>query len=322
MPSTDHGVPSTYPPLGYLHHSSAQLERTKRTHLGPLLLCFCFPTESPQPQALALCPLPSSPPMPPPPPLLEPRDYLGAGATSSCCSSCCSSGREGAGPHLALRLGLPGSDDSPGRGADTEHARAHVDAALTLGPGPGPAPPRGSAKRGFADSLDRSAKLDGVAADDAAGGVTRVAGAAAGAPPAAKDLFMIAFSAMDRAQVVGWPPVRSYRKNTLAASATKTNGGDEGRSEAGCCYVKVSMDGAPYLRKVDLKTYSSYEDLSLGLEKMFSCFITGQNSSCKTSRRDRLTDGSRVDALQDQEYVLTYEDKDADWMLVGDLPWE
>ncbi|CAD6271242.1 unnamed protein product [Miscanthus lutarioriparius] len=244
----------------------------------------------------------------PPPPLLEARDYFGTGATSSSCSS----GGEGTGPHLALRLGLPGSD-SPGRGAEAEAEHAHVDAALTLGPAP--APPKGGAKRGFTDSLDRSAKRDGAAADDdAAGGVTgelkRVAAAAAGAPPAAK------------AQVVGWPPVRSYRKNTLAASATKTKGEDEGRSEAGCCYVKVSMDGAPYLRKVDLKTYSSYEDLSLGLEKMFSCFITGQSSSCKTSRRERLTDGSRADALQDQEYVLTYEDKDADWMLVGDLPWE
>jgi auxin-responsive protein IAA len=117
----------------------------------------------------------------PPPPLLEARDYLGAGATSPCCSSSCSSGGEGAGPHLALRLGLPGSD-SPGRGAEAEH----VDAALTLGPAP--APPRGGAKRGFADSLDRSAKRDG----DAAGGVTgdekgaAAAAAAAGAPPAAK----------------------------------------------------------------------------------------------------------------------------------------
>jgi auxin-responsive protein IAA len=36
------------------------------------------------------------------------------------------------------------------------------------------------------------------------------------------------------------------------------------------------MDGAPYLRKVDLKTYSSYENLSLELEKMFTCFITGE----------------------------------------------
>jgi len=50
--------------------------------------------------------------------------------------------------------------------------------------------------------------------------------------------------------------------------------------------------------------------------------FAGQSSSRKTSRRERLTDGSRADALQDQEYVLTYEDKDADWMLVGDLPWE
>lgn len=245
------------------------------------------------------------------PPPLEARDYigLGAAAASSCCSSSSSSGGEGAGPHLALRLGLPGSD-SPGRGAGAEPE--HVDAALTLGP----APARGGAKRGFADSLDRSAaKRDPAAADAAAGGPVRREGkgvpeAAAGAPRAAK------------AQVVGWPPVRIYRKNTLAATATKTKGEDEGRSEAGCCYVKVSMDGAPYLRKVDLKTYSSYEDLSLSLEKMFSCFITGKNSSCEPSRRERLTDGSRADALQDQEYVLTYEDKDADWMLVGDLPWD
>ncbi|AQK88360.1 IAA19 - auxin-responsive Aux/IAA family member [Zea mays] len=246
-----------------------------------------------------------------PPPLLQARDYMGAGATPLSCSS---SG-EGTGPHLALRLGLPGSD-SPGRDAGPEPDHAHVDAALTLGPAPAPAPapPRVGAKRGFADSRDRCAKRDATAADDAAGGVTgeekRVGAAAAGAPPAAK------------AQVVGWPPVRSYRKNTLAMSATKTNGEDEGRSEAGCCYVKVSMDGAPYLRKVDLKTFSSYEDLSLALEKMFTCFITGQSGSCKTSRRERLTDGSRADALQDQEYVLTYEDKDADWMLVGDLPWD
>lgn len=149
-----------------------------------------------------------------------------------------------------------------------------------------------------------------IGEEDKTKGESPAAGPGAGAPPAAK------------AQVVGWPPVRSYRKNTLAANATKTKAESQGRSEAGCCYVKVSMDGAPYLRKVDLKTYSSYDNLSLELEKMFSCFITGKSSSCKTSTRDRLTDGSRADALQDQEYVLTYEDKDADWMLVGDLPWD
>jgi len=86
--------------------------------------------------------------------------------------------------------------------------------------------------------------------------------------------------------------------------------------------VKVSMDGALYLRKVDIKMYSSYEDLSAALEKMFSCFITGQSGLRKSSNKDRLTNGMKADAVQDQEYVLTYEDKDADWMLVGDLPWD
>ena len=74
-----------------------------------------------------------------------------------------------------------------------------------------------------------------------------------------------------RAQVVGWPPIRSFRKNTLA---TKKND-DEGRTGSSCLYVKVSMDGAPYLRKVDIKTYSNYAALSSALEKMFSCFSIG-----------------------------------------------
>ena len=118
------------------------------------------------------------------PPPLEARDYIGLGAAASpASSSSCSGARgEGApGPHLALRLGLPGSE-SPGRGAGAEH----VDAALTLGP----APPRGGAKRGFADSLDRPAKRD-ADAGDAAGAVSGeenkgVAATAAGAPRAAK----------------------------------------------------------------------------------------------------------------------------------------
>ena len=44
----------------------------------------------------------------------------------------------------------------------------------------------------------------------------------------------------------------------------------------GCKYVKVAVDGAPYLRKVDLKNYSAYPELSSALEKMFSCFTIGK----------------------------------------------
>lgn len=57
--------------------------------------------------------------------------------------------------------------------------------------------------------------------------------------------------------MVGWPPVRSYRKN-----ATKSS----------CKYVKVAVDGAPYLRKVNLESYTSYEQLLCAFEDMFSCF--------------------------------------------------
>ncbi|KAL7124046.1 hypothetical protein ABFS83_14G022300 [Erythranthe nasuta] len=91
-----------------------------------------------------------------------------------------------------------------------------------------------------------------------------------------------------KAQIVGWPPVRSYRKNNTAVV------GEEKKTE----YVKVSMDGAPFLRKIDLKLYNNgYTELLNGLEKMFNFKI-----------------GS--------EYATAYEDKDGDLMLLGDVPWD
>lgn len=86
--------------------------------------------------------------------------------------------------------------------------------------------------------------------------------------------------------MVGWPPIRSFRKNTMATSQSQKPGGDnnnnseteEAEAKSGpepCLYVKVSMEGAPYLRKIDLKTYKSYVELSSALEKMFSCFTIG-----------------------------------------------
>lgn len=87
--------------------------------------------------------------------------------------------------------------------------------------------------------------------------------------------------------MVGWPPIRSFRKNTMATSQSHKQGGDDNNNSeseeaeaksggpAACLYVKVSMEGAPYLRKIDLKTYKSYVELSSALEKMFSCFSIG-----------------------------------------------
>ncbi|WCJ23918.1 indole-3-acetic acid inducible [Euphorbia peplus] len=102
-----------------------------------------------------------------------------------------------------------------------------------------------------------------------------------------------------KAQIVGWPPVRSYRKNTLMPKKAETE-------SSSAMYVKVSMDGAPYLRKIDLKVYKGYPDLLMALEHMFK-FTIGQYSE--------------REGYKGSEFVPTYEDKDGDWMLVGDVPW-
>ncbi|KAE8655848.1 Auxin-induced protein AUX28 [Hibiscus syriacus] len=123
------------------------------------------------------------------------------------------------------------------------------------------------------------------------------------------------------AQVVGWPPVRSFRAKTLASSS-KNNDEVDGEPGPAALFVKVSMDGAPYLRKVDLSTYSTYRELSSALEKMFSCFTLGQCGSHGAAGKEILSQSKLKDLLHVSEYVLTYKDKDGDWMLVGDVTWE
>ncbi|GAV75767.1 AUX_IAA domain-containing protein [Cephalotus follicularis] len=121
-----------------------------------------------------------------------------------------------------------------------------------------------------------------------------------------------------KAQVVGWPPVRSFRKNIMAVQKSGTEEGEKASNNA--AFVKVSMDGAPYLRKVDLKLYTSYQDLSDALGKMFSSFTIGNYGS--HGMKDFMNESKLIDLLNGSEYVPTYEDKDGDWMLVGDVPWE
>nr|AXS76502.1 IAA7 [Betula platyphylla] len=121
-----------------------------------------------------------------------------------------------------------------------------------------------------------------------------------------------------KAQVVGWPPVRSFRRNIVAV---QKNSNDESEKASGsAAFVKVSMDGAPYLRKVDLKLYKSYHELSDALGKMFSSFTIGNCGS--QGMKDFMNESKLIDLLNGSEYVPTYEDKDGDWMLVGDVPWE
>lgn len=222
-----------------------------------------------------------------------------------------------------LRLGLPGSQ-SPERFVfeDDNGANCPIGAVKNLVSG---------AKRGFSDTINGGsgkwvlpknggsevgALKNGVSlsssvmVDDQKLQSSPVSGQGTAAAPASS-----------KAQVVGWPPIRSFRKNTMAVNAQKINGDKDCKLESGCLYVKVSMDGAPYLRKVDLKNYGGYAELSSALEKMFSGFTVGQHDIQGVPGQDELSKGRLMDNLHHSEYVLTYEDKDDDWMLVGDVPW-
>ncbi|KAA0050762.1 hypothetical protein IC582_008005 [Cucumis melo] len=102
-----------------------------------------------------------------------------------------------------------------------------------------------------------------------------------------------------RKQVVGWPPVCSYRQRSSFKGKGECE--SEGIMNMGMkkqMYVKVSFEGTPFLRKVDLGMVKGYGDLVGAMEKLF---------------------GSPIGCY---EYTVTYEDRDGDWMLVGDVPWK
>ncbi|XP_021673347.2 auxin-induced protein AUX28 isoform X2 [Hevea brasiliensis] len=190
-----------------------------------------------------------------------------------------------------LRLGLPGNN---GGASEAEVAR----------------------KRGFSETMDLklnlSSKDPGIDPNDNTNNLHRLQNLLAADPakPPAK------------AQVVGWPPVRSFRKNMLSVQKSSTEDCEQKLGSNGnATFIKVSMDGAPYLRKVDLKMYKSYQELSVALGKMFSSFSTIGNCGSQ-GMREFPNESKLIDLLNGTDYVPTYEDKDGDWMLVGDVPWE
>ncbi|XP_073308485.1 auxin-responsive protein IAA14-like [Primulina huaijiensis] len=172
-------------------------------------------------------------------------------------------------------------------------------------------------KRGFSETVDLKLKLQSneSAASDLEEAMKSSAKEKAAAP--SKDPV----KPPAKAQVVGWPPVRSFRKNIMAhQKSNDEESGEKSGAGGSATFVKVSMDGAPYLRKVDLKMYTSYQQLSDALAKMFSSFTMGKYGT--QGMIDFMNERKLMDLLNSSEYVPTYEDKDGDWMLVGDVPWE
>lgn len=93
-------------------------------------------------------------------------------------------------------------------------------------------------------------------------------------------------------EIEGWPPINSLWKEPPPRR----------RWLRKSMHVKVKMEGVAIGRKIDLRHYDSYQALTNTLIHMFAKY-------------------SKIEKNM-EEYTLSYQDKEGDWMLVGDVQWE
>ncbi|GJN05562.1 hypothetical protein PR202_ga23202 [Eleusine coracana subsp. coracana] len=136
------------------------------------------------------------------------------------------------------------------------------------------------------------------------------------------------------APVVGWPPVRSFRRNLASSrpppqSSPSTHQDGRGqKKDGGGAFVKINMDGVPIGRKVDLAAYGGYAELSAAVGKLFRGLLAGTSlhpfppsTNGRDDEEEVLVIGGAMDGGSG-EYTLVYEDEEGDRVLVGDVPWE
>ncbi|WOL18779.1 hypothetical protein Cni_G27576 [Canna indica] len=136
--------------------------------------------------------------------------------------------------------------------------------------------------------------------------------------------------AMHPPPAVGWPPIRSFRRNLGVQNQSKSMITSEAKAEVikvikqenmqnelhkrTTMFVKVNMEGCTVGRKIDLKLYNGYDSLSHALQKMFHNFFSvNYLNNLRQDEKDDVTSPS---------YILLYEDNEGDRILVGDVPWE
>ncbi|XP_057977433.1 auxin-responsive protein IAA26-like [Malania oleifera] len=137
------------------------------------------------------------------------------------------------------------------------------------------------------------------------------------------------------APVVGWPPIRSFRKNLASSSSSKQALEPQNvvhdkvasdKPVESCrkgLFVKINMDGVPIGRKVDLKAYDSYDQLCSAVDELFRGLLAAQRDSSVGGTQNKQEEEKAITGLLDGigEYTLVYEDNEGDRMLVGDVPW-
>ncbi|CAO2203266.1 unnamed protein product [Urochloa humidicola] len=99
------------------------------------------------------------------------------------------------------------------------------------------------------------------------------------------------------------PPIKPFLRSALTAASARRRR---------TLFVKVYMEGVPIGRKLDLLLLDGYDSLLAKLRHMFKTPITYADVMEYHQRIPR----------EKAAHVLTYEDQDGDWMMVGDVPWE
>ncbi|MCE3049903.1 Iaa7p [Datura stramonium] len=90
------------------------------------------------------------------------------------------------------------------------------------------------------------------------------------------------------------------KMKTTTSPTTTTKNEETEKTNAAAAFVKVCMDGAPYLRKVDLKMYKSYQQLSDALAKMFIPLLMEIAGS--QGILDFMNESKLMDLLNSSEY--------------------
>lgn len=79
-------------------------------------------------------------------------------------------------------------------------------------------------------------------------------------------------------------------------------------------FVKVYMEGVPIGRKLDLLLLDGYDGLLAILGRMFNASIIHPDTVGH--------DHQVVLGEKKARHVVTYQDKEGDWLMAGDVPWE
>ncbi|KAK8523547.1 hypothetical protein V6N13_113493 [Hibiscus sabdariffa] len=102
----------------------------------------------------------------------------------------------------------------------------------------------------------------------------------------------------DREGLVGWPPVKAWRKKPRR-HVHNGRANNNRMAAANSTYVKVKMEGNAIARKIDLSVHGSFESLSSTLMRMFDI----------------------PEEHWQKSFKLAYQDKEGDWLLAENVPW-